>query len=108
MAPQESYIQWGWNLRAIIISDGILAKLRDKHDVSRAEVEQCFQNRCGMFLRDNREDHRTDPPSLWFIAETNKGRLLKVVCMFVDGNIHIKSVFEPNDDEIRLYEAQGK
>lgn len=92
----------------LIVSAVILEKLRDKHGVSRREVEQCFENKCGMYLIDERADHQTDPPSLWFLAPTNEGRLLKVVFMFLDGNIHIKSAFEPEQDAITLYDEKGK
>jgi len=61
-----------------------------------------------MYLIDDREDNRTDPETLWFIAETNKGRLLKVCFMFMDGNVHIKTTYEPNEVEIEVYETHGK
>lgn len=95
-------------MKTIIISPDILLKLRDKHAVSKREVEQCFENKCGDYLIDEREDHRTDPPTLWFIAPTNRGRLLKVAFMFRDGNIHLKSTFEPYQSEIDDYEENGK
>jgi len=95
-------------MRNIIISSEILEKLRTKHNVEPREVEQCFENLIGLFLEDDREDHRTDPPTLWFIAPTNKERLLKVVFIFIDGNAHIKSAFEPNGEEISIYERFGR
>ena len=90
------------------MSAGVLAKLRDKHGVSLREVEQCFENLCGMYLEDTREDHQTDPPTLWFIAPTNQGRLLKVIFIFLDGNVHIKSTFEADHEAIDIYERHGK
>lgn len=95
-------------MRPVLISAAVLDKLWVKHGVDRREVEQCFENRIGTFLEDAREDHRTDPPSLWFIAPTNKGRMLKIVFMFVDGNIHIKSAFEPNAAETSIYDVDGR
>lgn len=95
-------------MRSIIISSRIDDKLDDKHRVTQAEVEQCFDNRCGNNLMDDRATHRTDPPTLWFIAETLTGRLLKIVFVYRDGNIHLKTAYEPNDDEIRIYETLGK
>ena len=89
-------------------SPAILEKLEEKHQVTRREVEQCFDNRCGEFLVDDREDHQTDPATLWFVAPTNNERLLKICFMFVDGNILVKSAFAPNDTEIRIYENYGK
>lgn len=92
----------------ILITQSIKDKLKDKHGVCEAEIHQCFQNKVGIYLIDDREDNRTDPCTLWFIAETNRSRLLKVVFMFIDGNIHIKSAFEPNNGDIKTYEQDGK
>ena len=69
------------NLR---ISDAIAVKLRDKHGVERREVENCFANREGRLLLDTRARHRTHPPTLWFIAKTNGGRLLRL-CIYKKG-----------------------
>jgi len=95
-------------MRPIIVSAAVLAKLRDKHDVELREVEQAFENKCGNFLVDDREDHQTDPPTLWFVAPTNRDRLLKVIFMFLDGNIHLKSAYEADGDAIALYEDIAK
>lgn len=91
-----------------IISAGVLEKLREKHQITAREVEQCFENKCGMYVEDDREDNKTDPPTLAFIAPTNQGRLLKVAFIFLDGNVHIKTAFEPNADDIAHYERNGK
>lgn len=95
-------------MRNLIISAAVRDKLEVKHKVSKTEIIQCFENRCGIFVEDNREDHRTDPVTLWFVADTNAQRTLKVVLMFIDGNVHIKSAYEANDAEISLYEEKGK
>lgn len=91
-----------------IVSAGVLEKLRDKHAVSVREVEQCFENKCGMYLEDEREDNRTNPATLTFIAPTNQGRLLKVAFIFLDGNVHIKTACDPDADDIAFYERNGK
>ncbi len=95
-------------MQNFIVSSGVLAKLRDKHDISIREVEQCFENKCGMYVVDDREDNQTDPATLTFIAPTNRGRLLKVAFIFLDGNVHIKTAFEPDDQDIAFYERHGK
>ena len=95
-------------MRALIISPKILSKLRDKHNVSRREVEQCFENRVGNFVGDDREEHKTDPATLWFIAPTNHERLLKVIFICRDGNVHIKSSYAPGNADIELYDCLGK
>lgn len=91
----------------IIISSKIEAKLLDKHSVTKSEVEQCFQNIVGKFLTDNREQHKTDPETMWFLSYTNKNRLLKIVFVFKDNDFFVKTAYEPNIDEIEIYLAKG-
>lgn len=91
----------------VIISETILAKLAAKHNIGAPEVFQCFANRTGKLLTDNREQHRTDPPTKWFIAPTNKGRLLKV-CYVPDGDYYLRTCFEPNDVELAIYRKHGQ
>jgi uncharacterized DUF497 family protein len=95
-------------MKNLIISSDVLEKLRGKHGVSAREIEQCFENKCGLYLEDDREDNRTDPATLTFIASTNQGRLLKVAFIFIHGNVHIKTAFEPDDGDIAFYERNGK
>lgn len=95
-------------MKNLIVSAGVLVKLRDKHNVTVREIEQCFENKCGLYLEDDREDNRTDPATLAFISPTNLGRLLKVVFIFLDGNVHIKSAFEPDADDIAFYDKNGR
>ena len=85
------------------ISPGVEKKLRDKHQVEPKEVLQCFENCDGQYLIDTREDHKTDPQTMWFVAETNKRRLLKVCFMQIDGVVTIKTAYDANSDEIRIY-----
>ena len=89
------------------ISPDILRKLLLKHSVKRLEVEQCFVNRTGRLLMDTREKHKTDPPTLWFIALTNQSRVLKIVYIQIDSTIHLKSAFSPNETEIEIYSRYG-
>lgn len=72
------------------------------------EIEHCFENRVGNFVSDDREEHKTNPPTLWFVSPTNCGRLLKVIFIYVDGNIHVKSAFEPSQAVVKLYDLLGK
>lgn len=95
-------------MRTIIVTTRIDEKLDSKHAVTVEEVDQCFDNKCGVNLIDDREDNRTDPPTLWFIAETNRGRLLKIVYVYRDGKIFLKTAYEPNETEIAIYETEGK
>ena len=54
------------------ISPQVRDKLAARHNVGVDEIKQCFCNREKGFLRDSREEHRTDPPTQWFVAEANK------------------------------------
>jgi hypothetical protein len=93
----------------IYISEAIARKLRERHNVSEAEVVQCFRNKVGKFATDIRLEHRTDKPTLWFIAETDNRRRLKVVFVrYSKDEYIIKSAFDPNADEERLYEKYLK
>lgn len=88
------------------ISEVVAKKLNEKHNVSEREVLQCFQNRHGKYAYDTRDSHQTNPPSLWFIAETDAGRRLKVAFMrYSKTDYVIKSGYEPNADEERLYQS---
>lgn len=90
----------------IVISENIRAKLAAKHDIGEPEVHQCFANRTGKLLLDPREKHRTDPPTHWFIAVTNRGRLLKV-CFVPDGDYYLRTCYEPDDNELSIYRKHG-
>lgn len=82
-----------------------LKKLDVKHHVTRSEVEECFYNRLKGLLEDTREQSKTNPPTMWFIAETDDERLLKVVFIELDdGTYAIKTAYEPNNDEVNIYE----
>jgi hypothetical protein len=92
---------------AIVISSNIEEKLKNKHSVSKREVEQCFENLMGCFLLDSREEHQSDPPTMWFLSTTNKERILKIVFIKRDGNFFIRTAYEPNIDEITIYMAKN-
>ncbi len=89
------------------ISQKTQDKLLEKHQVTRREVEQCFENRIGSLLIDEREEHLTDPPTQWFLSETNAGRLLKVVFVLKNGQVHLKTAYEPNDTEKQIYQSNA-
>jgi uncharacterized DUF497 family protein len=90
-------------MKNLKISDDVLEKITKEHNVKVSEVEQAFANRCAGLLEDKRVQHRTDPPTLWFVAPTNAGRRLKIVYMQIELEIHLKSAFDPNAEEERIY-----
>lgn len=94
-------------MKNLKITDAVTKKLRDKHQVDRREVEQCFVNRMGRLLEDKRARHKTNPSTLWFLAKTNKGRVLKVVYIQTGAVIELRSAFEPNAVELALFATHG-
>lgn len=91
----------------LILSQKIRDKLEDKHGVTEQEIQECFWNRDRTSLIDTREDHFSDPPTEWFIAETNYGRKLVIVYIPRAENIYIRSAFEPTTGRLGLYMANS-
>jgi len=94
-------------MKNLVVSAAIETKLHKKHQVSIKEVEQCFYNRDGKLLYDTRAKTKTIPPTLWFIALTNKNRKLKIVYIQKGLQLILKTAYEPNDVELALYERFG-
>lgn len=90
----------------LVISQKVREKLKTRHNVSEDEIAECFTNMEGRFLLDDREDNQTNPASEWFVAETYRGRRLKVIFMYYkDTNkIVIKTAYPAEPDAIRIYE----
>lgn len=87
----------------LVISSEVKTKLAEKHNVTPREFEQCFENRVGGLLTDNREQHKTTPPTLWFISRTNRQRVLKVVYIQDGPHIYLRTCYLPNQVEINIY-----
>ncbi|WGE69849.1 ADP-ribosyl-(dinitrogen reductase) hydrolase [Actinobacillus equuli subsp. haemolyticus] len=68
------------------------------------EILEAFSNINGQFLIDSREEHLSEPPTEWFIAETNRGIKLKVCFIRKNNDIYIRTAYRPNAKEIRIYE----
>lgn len=89
----------------IHVSEAVIRKLKEKHKVNPQEVRECFQNLKTKYAYDTRPEHQTNPPTLWFVAQTNAGRKLKVVFVrYSKTEVVLKSAYNANADEIRLYE----
>ena len=95
-------------MKNLIISPEIEVKLIKKHGVRRIDIIQCFLNKEGSYLEDTRINNATIPPTLWFISETHQTIPLKIVFVFKDGNIYLKTAYPPNEHEIRIYNRIGK
>ncbi len=59
-------------------------------------------------LLETREKHASDPPTLWFVAVTNKARLLKICFVDRDGNQNIRTCYQANASELHIYRTLGK
>lgn len=91
----------------LVISDNVRAKMQAKHEVSPKDVRECFENRRGGFLEDDREQHKSDPPTLWFIAPNHHKRMLKVCFVLRDGKVFLRTCYPPNANEIMIYKCHG-
>ena len=93
---------------ALVISPKVRPKLAERHNVTELESEECFANRTSAYLEDTREDHKTEPLTQWFIAETDNGRKLKVVFILEENDITIRTAYEPNAIEQQIYDTHSK
>lgn len=90
----------------LIISRGVRTKLSSKlPPVTETEIVECFSNRTGAYLIDTRANNLTNPLTRWFVAETNFGRRLKIAFVPDKDGIHIKTAYDPNIAEVRIYNA---
>jgi uncharacterized DUF497 family protein len=87
-------------------SGWVLLKLKERN-ITLVEVEECFFNHVGVYLIDDRDEHKTEPPTAWFIGETVEGRRLKIAFMLRDGRAVLKSAFEPSPLEDDIYEQNS-
>jgi len=89
-----------------VISPKVAAKIVAKvPPVTLEEILQCFANRTTLYLIDNREQHQSDPPTRWFIAQTDFGRKLKIAFVPRGREIHIRSAYDPSPAAIKYYES---
>ena len=89
---------------SLSISKGVKEKLAGKSPpVTGNEIHQCFLNRTGDFLEDTRAHNKTNPPTKWLISKTDKHRVLKVVFIRIKSQIIIRTAYDPNAEELRIY-----
>jgi hypothetical protein len=93
----------------LIASPRVLRKLKNKHQVSLGEIEECFSNQTKSFLEDTRTKNLTLPPTMWFDSQTDRQRVLKVV--FIEQQIglyELKTAYRPSREEERIYDKYAK
>jgi len=87
------------------VSETVREKLGYRHGVNIKEIYECFNNRLKGLLEDTREKNKTNPPTMWFIANTDSDRMLKIVFIEMnDGSMVLKTAYEPNEKEVTIYE----
>ena len=93
----------------IYISQKVQEKLDSRHGgVTLQEIRECFANIDGKILIGSRARHLTNPLTRWFIAETNRGRELKIAYMPLPDSFHIKTAYEPDDNDRNAYTEGNK
>lgn len=97
-------------MRNLVITPGILRKIGQPCHGSLTQriVEQCFENHCGRLCTDDREEHRTDPPTRWFVAPDNHNRPIKVVYVQEGVTVYLKSAYPADPDVVRVFNKYAK
>ncbi len=96
-------------LYELVFAPSIVMKLLEKNPpVTVSEVEEAFFQWDGYWVLDDREDHRTIPPTYWFLSETLEGRLLKVVIKLVPNTdyAYVRTSYDAYEEEINIYEQK--
>lgn len=97
-------------LDTLVFAESIKEKLSQKiPPVSVVEVEEAFSQWDGWWVEDDRHEHRSDPPTYWFLAETFDGRLLKVVIKPLKNSnrAYVRTAYDADTMEIYVYEKQA-
>lgn len=87
----------------IYISPSVHTKIENKHGLNIGEVHEAIASRTGKYLKDMREEHKSDPPTLWFIGESHAGKKIKIAFIFKDGVFIIRTAYIANSEELRIY-----
>jgi hypothetical protein len=90
----------------LFLSAGVREKLLQRN-ITEAHLLQCFANREHRYLEDNREEHRTSPPTMWFVSSTDYGIVLKICFVFVGDLIEIKTAYAPNAHVVEMYNRKA-
>ncbi|APB99052.1 hypothetical protein A4F89_06775 [Polynucleobacter asymbioticus] len=91
-------------MKNLITSQSVLDHILEKHQLRRVDVEECFLNHVnGKYIEDNRAHNKTNPPTYWFISENHQCLTLKVICVFKDGCVYLRTAYPPNDVELSIY-----
>ena len=89
----------------LFASDRIKKKIKEKHRLDWVTVLAVWQSFHGTTLEDDREEHKSDPATQWFVHKELKivfieSKELTNVCI-------LKSAFAANKEEKRIYNKYG-
>ena len=89
----------------LLISPNVREKLKQPdHNVTQTEIEECFANRGLKECTDTRAWHATNPPTRWFVSETDRGRRLKICYILLpDGTVEIKTAYPATAEIERIF-----
>ena len=97
---------------ALIIPPAIEQKIGapDHGSVSKKDVEECFANHCGGYCDDKRPQHldADGKPSMWFVAATNHGRILKIMFVRQGADMYLKSAYPATQQVQDIFSRHAK
>jgi len=83
--------------------------LPDHGSITEREVIECFENHDGRLCWDSRPQHldRKGRPSPWFVAQTYRGRWLKIMFVREGHTIHLKSAYPATAVVQQIFETRS-
>ena len=86
-------------LKKLIVADFIEEKIWEKHQITRAEIEECLVNQRSMRLR-----HKKNPVRSIVLGVTQVGRFLKIILEFHgQGRYFLVTAMDMEPKEKRRY-----
>lgn len=95
---------------ALVISSAVREKLNNKQSpVTAAEIQQCFANRNGRFLFDTpgKQPYGSACPMVRCGGRL-RAKLKVCFILYESGDVHIKTAYDPNKDELRIYDKYAE
>lgn len=89
-----------------LISEAVKSKLETKHQIKPEMIQGCFQNWRDRHLLEQREQHKTEPATRWFIASVASQRWPLKICFVYLAEKHaiaIKTAYPANPKERHIY-----
>lgn len=91
----------------LVATDAVKEKIWTEHEVYFQEAEEAFENSEGPWFEDDRAKNQTRPKTIWTLAFTDLGRLIKIVVIKrpTDAVAVLRTAYEPDEDEVKIYET---